>query len=82
MDDLNGSFYINNQDINMTKSAKEILAFYGDDDPNIPQNYLEKFAAAIGGQAICVKNAGHFNASAGYLQFDDILNTIKQFNAK
>ncbi len=82
MDGLNSSFYINKQDINITKSAKEVLAFYGDDDPNIPQNYLEEFASAIGGQAICVKNAGHFNASAGYLQFDDVLNTIKQFNAK
>lgn len=78
MDELNKSFYIDAQDINMSKYAKKVFALYGDDDPNIPQKYLNEFAIAIGGQIDCVANAGHFNASAGYLQCDDVLKAIKQ----
>ncbi len=78
MDYLNGSFYINTKDINMTKYAEKVFAFYGDNDPNIPQEYLNSFAKAIGGKINCVAGAGHFNASAGYLQCNIVLDSIKQ----
>lgn len=78
MDHLNESFYANTADIDMTKYAKKVFAFYGDNDPNVPQEYLSDFATAIGGQTNCIANAGHFNASAGYLQCDVVLDAIKQ----
>ena len=81
MDQLNCSFYIDKHDINIAKYSEKVIAFYGDNDPNIPQKYLNDFAVAIGGQIECINNAGHFNASAGYVQCYDVLNVIKQFKA-
>lgn len=78
MDVLNGSFYVDSDDINMTKYAEKVYAFYGDNDPNIPQEQLNGFASAIGGEIHCVANAGHFNASAGYLCCEVVLDAVKQ----
>lgn len=46
------------------------------DDPFILQEYLSQFVEYIGGKAIVVPNAGHFNASAGYTKFEAILNEL------
>ena len=78
MDQLNNSFYTDKKDINMTKYAEKVFAFWGNDDPNIPQKVLKNFAEAIGGNACCVEKAGHFNASAGYLSCYEVLNAIMQ----
>lgn len=80
MDQLNSTFYVDTIDINMTKFARKVYAFYGDNDPNIPQEYLHDFAVAIGGKIQCIKDAGHFNASAGYLKCDLVLDAIEQCN--
>ena len=77
MDQLNSSFYIDSsEDVNMLKNAESVYAFFGDNDPNIPQDYLRDFAKMIGGEFYCVRNAGHFNASAGYLQCYEVFDTI------
>lgn len=78
MDQLNKSFYVQDTDIDMTRYASKVFAFYGDNDPNVPQEYLKEFAEAIGGKIECVSKAGHFNASAGYTQCDIVLDAIKQ----
>lgn len=78
MDQLNESFYTPTQNIDMHRFSDTVFAFYGDDDPNIPQDYLDNFAKSIGGEVRCVNNAGHFNASAGYLKCEIILEAIKQ----
>ncbi len=77
MDDLNKSFYIKSE-LNVTACAEKIFAFYGDNDPNIPQEYLQNFATAIGGQVNCIANAGHFNSSAGYYKCNIVLDAIMQ----
>ena len=79
MDDLNKSFYIESETIDVTAKAAQVFALYGDDDPNIPQSYLEDFAKSIGGKAICVKGAGHFNEAAGYTQCDVILDLLEKY---
>lgn len=78
MDKLNESFYIEASDLNVSTLAEKVFAFYGDNDPNIPQEYLNNFAVAIGGQVNCIANAGHFNASAGYLKCEIVLDAIKK----
>ena len=77
MDKLNESFYIDTESLNMTTAADKVISFYGDNDPNIPQEILNDFAVKIGGEVHCVPNAGHFNASAGYLTCPEILEAIK-----
>lgn len=77
MDKLNRSFYMNSNTIDITPYADKVFAFYGDDDPNIPQEFLSSFAANIGAQKVkCVKGAGHFNATAGYTKCALALETI------
>ena len=77
MDDLNCSFYTEAENMNMKRYADKVIAFYGDNDPNIPQIHLQSFAEAIGGETYCVNNAGHFNASAGYTKCFEVLKAVK-----
>lgn len=76
MDKLNESFYMNAKSIDVTPYADTVIGFYGDDDPNIPQRLLNDFATSIGGEVNCVPNAGHFNASAGYLSCPAVLDAV------
>ena len=62
----------------MNDFAVKVFSFYVDDDPNIPQDYLNSFAHSIGGKTYCVENAGHFNSKAGYLKCDVVLDAIKE----
>ena len=78
MDKLNESFYMNAESIDMTPYADTVISFYGDNDPNIPQEFLNDFAASIGGEVNCVLNAGHFNASAGYLTCPAVLDAVNR----
>lgn len=78
MDQLNGSFYVEKAKICMNNYANSIFAFYGDDDPNIPQSYLMDFAKVLGGEIHCVSGAGHFNASAGYTECEMVLDAVKK----
>ena len=76
MDELNESFYIDSSSINLSNYVSNIVSFYGNNDPYIPQIYLSQFASYIGGKSIVVSNAGHFNSSAGYTKFDTILEEL------
>ena len=76
MDKLNESFYVNVGSIDVTSFVKKVICFYGDNDPNIPQEVLHEFAVNVSGEVHCVPNAGHFNASAGYHTCPVVLNAI------
>ncbi len=76
MDQLNESFYINMQEIDVTSKAGKVYSLFGDNDPNIPLSVLEDFARRIGGETICVPGAGHFNEAAGYIQCKVVLNIL------
>lgn len=76
MDELNESFYMAEEDLNMCKFADKVHVFYGDNDPNIPQQILHDFAVSIGGEEHCIPDAGHFNESAGYTTCDVVLEAV------
>lgn len=80
MDNLNQSFYINNQNIRMDGLANHVHSFFSDNDPNIPQDYLIRFANDIRAESHCISGAGHFNEIAGYKTFDEILDVIVAMN--
>ena len=76
MDQLNESFYVANNEINASQFVDHIIAFYGDDDPFIPQRILESFADGIGGEKHSVHLAGHFNEAAGYTKCEEVLDAV------
>ncbi|MBR3837766.1 MAG: alpha/beta hydrolase [Clostridia bacterium] len=77
MDDLNGSFYFpSNFCSDIDKTVPTRYAYFSDNDPFIPFVKLEEFAFEIKATPKLIKNAGHFNASAGYCCFEELLNTI------
>ncbi len=77
MDKLNESFYMDAESLDMTAYADKVFSFFGDDDPNIPQEILKSFALEIGGDVQCIPNAGHFNAAAGYTTCSVVLQAIE-----
>ena len=77
MDQLNSSFYMNDEELaDLELYAPKRFAFYGDDDPNIPQSVLHDFAEKIHAIEQPVHGAGHFNASAGYTKCEIALDTL------
>lgn len=77
MDDLNGSFYFNEGDAASLRANIPVrISYYADNDPFIPQEKLVEFVCLIDAKAVLVKNAGHFNASAGYNEFQLLLDQI------
>lgn len=77
MDNLNKSFYIQNESImDVSKYVKKIYSFYSDDDPNIPQDTLKTFSQILNARSICVSHAGHFNEAAGYTKCQIVLDTL------
>lgn len=80
MDELNKSFYMDSTDISVKDFAKDIVAFYGGNDPHIPQALLKEFGQDIGGKVVCVENAGHFNKDSGYLQCPEVLKAVKDMS--
>ncbi len=77
MDNLNNSFYIDNNSINVSEFANKVISYYGCDDPFIPQQYLSQFAKSVGGISIPISNAGHFNSQSGYNECKPVLDSVK-----
>jgi len=77
MDDLNSSFYTDVSIPDIKKCVKNIISFYGNDDPNIPCDILSEFAKSIDAKEIVVPKAGHFNATAEFITCDVVLNAIE-----
>lgn len=77
-DDVNFSFFIDDkQSFNVFKGLCENrVCFISDNDPYIPLNKLNEFVNLIDGKTIFIKDAGHFNKSAGYTEFPQILEFV------
>ncbi|MBQ2864003.1 MAG: alpha/beta hydrolase [Clostridia bacterium] len=77
-DDVNFSFFIdqNLEFENFITLCENRICFVSDNDPYIPLNKLNEFVNLVNGQKVFVKDAGHFNKSAGYLEFPQILEFI------
>lgn len=74
-DDVNCTMYTNR--LSEFKShAKEVYCYYSKTDPYVRFEKLKEFADAVQGEQICVDNAGHFNQSAGYTTFEELLKYV------
>ncbi|MFH1222214.1 MAG: alpha/beta fold hydrolase [Candidatus Micrarchaeota archaeon] len=60
------------------KNCKKFFVFHSDTDPFVSLGNGEQLAKNLGVDLIFVKNAGHFNAKAGYTKFDLLLQKITE----
>ncbi len=61
---------------NFKNLCKERICFYSKNDPYIKLEALQDFAKSIQAQEVVYDKAGHFNASAGYTSFEDIIKYL------
>ncbi len=57
-------------------SAKDFVVFHSDNDPYVSLKNGEELAKKLGVKLNFIPNAGHFNAKAGYLKFEEPKNKI------
>ncbi|MBE5758376.1 MAG: hypothetical protein E7345_05605 [Clostridiales bacterium] len=74
-DDINKFMFVDDVS-NFKNLCKERICFYAKNDPYIKLEALQDFARSIVAKEIVYDNAGHFNASAGYTEFKDILKYL------
>lgn len=58
-------------------SAEHFLVFHSEDDPFICLDNGELIAKEVGTELIKLKDAGHFNAKAGYTEFELLLEKLR-----
>jgi len=58
------------------KNAKHFVVFHSDDDPYVDLANGKKLAENLDVKLHLVPNSGHFNTSAGYIKFPDLLEEI------
>jgi len=78
IDNVNASFYTTN--FNFKKLQQRIpvsYVIYSDNDPHVPIERALEFADKMNSQKILIKNGGHFNESAGFKEFPQLLDLCK-----
>jgi len=58
--------------------AKRFVVFHSDDDPMVGVGNGIELARNLGAEFVQLPNAGHFNAKAGYLKFELLLEKINE----
>ena len=58
--------------------AERFAVFHSDNDPYVSLGNGKQLAKNLGIELTFVSNAGHFNAAAGYLKFDLLLDSIQK----
>lgn len=77
-DNLNSEFFLESSDlISAGKNFAKRISFYSENDPYLPLTELESFSNYIDAEKRVIHNAGHFNESAGYTTFEDILPILE-----
>lgn len=59
-------------------NARQFVAFHSDTDPYVSLGNGEELAERLGIQLTFIPNAGHFNKSAGYIQFEKLLDEVNK----
>ena len=59
--------------------AKHSIVFHSDNDPYVCIENGQKAAQELGVELSFIPNAGHFNESAGYTEFPQLLKKIEQY---
>lgn len=60
------------------ENAKQIFVYHSDDDPYVDLGNGKKLAKELGVDLTFVPNAGHFNAAAGYTEFQQLLDNVNK----
>ena len=76
----------NERDVAFTKSSfdwekikssvRDFIVYQSDDDPYVGLENGEELAGNLGVELSFIPNAGHFNKSAGYTEFQDLLDNV------
>lgn len=76
-DRVNESFFMSETEFSeLKKFVNDIITFYSNNDPYIKLDELKRFAKSINSNEILIEDAGHFNISAGYKTFEEIIKYI------
>jgi predicted alpha/beta hydrolase family esterase len=78
-DQINRTFY--DEPFNWAKikmNCKEFVCYSSDNDVYVPLEQGQEVADKLGIKVTLVKGAGHFNAKAGYLKFEKLLDEINK----
>jgi len=59
------------------QKVKEFIVFHSDTDPYVALENGKELAKHLGVELSFVPNAGHFNAKAGFLKLDELLEKLK-----
>lgn len=77
-DSLNKSFL--NKTFNWQKikqNCNQFFIYHSDNDPYVPLECANELANRLNVKPQIIRNAGHFNQKAGYIQFEKLFNDIK-----
>jgi hypothetical protein len=77
-DDINRTFFKEFDWTAIRNNCPRITLYGSDNDPYVPLEKERQLAKNLGIELKLVKGAGHFNKKAGYLQFQLLLNDIKE----
>ncbi|HLD85449.1 MAG TPA: alpha/beta hydrolase [archaeon] len=59
-------------------NSKHFEVYQSDNDPLVPVSMGKDIAKNLGVKLVKIKNAGHFNAAAGYTKFPRLLENVKK----
>ncbi len=75
-DKVNTPFFNNRNLEKVTALTQKRVCFISDNDPYVPNSLSFDFANRIMAETIIIPYAGHFNASAGFRTFPQLLDTV------
>jgi uncharacterized protein len=67
---------------NIKNKAQNFVVFHSDNDPYVDLENGKQLAKNLGVKLSFVPNAGHFNAKAGYLKFEKLLEEVNKILSK
>jgi len=63
---------------NIKNKAKQVMVYQSDTDPYVPLENGKHLAKHFGINMAFIPNAGHFNKAAGYVEFPELFEKIKE----
>lgn len=62
---------------NIRSKSNQFVVFHSDNDPYVSLGNGEQLTKELGVELTFIPNAGHFNTSAGYTEFDDMWKKLE-----
>jgi len=82
--DLNG-YFMRQKELDFSAINDNLVksfVVYGDDDPYVPQDTLERLATYLNVTPEIIIKGGHLNTAAGYTEFPLLIELVKKFEKK